>query len=55
MLGGVENFKSNVKDTLRNNLNKFERAKVEFEQKIAPMLVSEFNTKLDGVWVRELK
>lgn len=36
----MEGLKSSVKGTLRANLVKFERAKIEFESKIAPMLIS---------------
>ncbi len=50
----MEDIKSNIKVTLKSNLVKFERAKIEFERKIAPMLVSEFNTKVSSTWAREL-
>lgn len=51
----MEDFKSNIKETLKTNLVKFERAKIEFQQKIAPMLIEEFNTKVDSSWISELK
>ena len=52
----VEDFKSNMKDTLRRNLALFERAKLEFERKIAPMLIEELGAKLNGSnWASELK
>jgi hypothetical protein len=48
----MEGFKSNIKSTLKSNLVKFERAKIEFEKKIAPMLISEFNMQVNSAWVR---
>ena len=44
-----------MKATLKRNLANFQRAKREFELKLAPLLIEEVSQQLDSTWLHVLK
>lgn len=51
----VKDVKSNIKDIIKQNMAQFQRAKRQFELKIAPLLIEEVIEKLNTTWINSLK
>lgn len=43
-------MKTNIKDILKKNTEQFEKAKRDFEQNLAPLMLKGINEKLDSAW-----